>query len=264
MIVPIGIANSVSANFGYDIFDALKYKELSNFDLIQIYLSKDILENKDTLNKLYDYLHESDGSTAYFHAEGFLNREFLQSEYSNCLFDFILRFEGSKLILHFDEKAQLEDLLEIISELSEKDSRLYLENFFQFTGKINAEKNIRKYLALFTLANSQQLHLSPVIDIPRFFNAALQFKAEEALQWCFELLNYFGNRGILMLLHLIDAFNSTQERNSYCSIGEGYIPYDNILKFMVKTRAPIEGIILEFEDKINPLKSRDYLNSILS
>ena len=264
MIIPIGIANSVSANFGYDIFDSLKYKELSNFDLIQIYLSKDILKNEDTLKKLHDYLRKIDIKKVFFHAEGFLNGEFLQSDYANCLFDFIIRFEGSKLILHFDEKAQLEELLEIISELSEKESKLYLENFFQLTGKINAEKNIRKYLALFTLANSQQLHLFPVIDIPRFFNASLQFKTEEALQWCFELLNYFGNKGIPILLHLIDAMKSTQERNTYCRIGEGYIPYNKILQFMLKTRTPIEGIILEFEDKLNPLKSRDYLNSILS
>jgi hypothetical protein len=160
VIVPIGIANSVSANFGYDIFDALKYKELSNFDLIQIYLSKEVLKNKETLKRLYDYLCKGDINKVYFHAEGFLNGEFLQNEYVNCLLDFVLNFDNNKVILHFDEKAQLEDLLETLSELSEKEPRLYLENFFQFTGKINAEKNIRKYLALFTLANSRQLHLS--------------------------------------------------------------------------------------------------------
>jgi len=259
--IPIGIANSVSANFGYDVFDAFKFEEQSNFDLIQIFLNSEHLNDSNFLNKLRDFLLRSNDKPVYFHAEGFLNRKFQESEYSKKLFEFVSNFEHKKLILHFDETAQLEEMLDIISYFSDHKPVLYLENYFQLPGKVNAEKNIRKYLALFTLANSQQFNLAPVIDIPRYFNASLKFTNDEALQWCFELFNYFGNRGIPILLHLIDATKPTQERNSYCTIGEGYIPYPEIFQFMLKIKVPIEGIILEFEDKIHPLKSRDNLIS---
>lgn len=262
--IPIGIANSVSANFGYDVFDTLKYEEQSNFDLIQIYLNSELLNDNIYLKKLQNYLLKSNCKPVYFHAEGFLNRKFQESEYSRKLFEFVSNFDEGKLIIHFDESAHLEEMLDVISAFSDHKPVFYLENYFRSQGKINAEKNIRKYLALFTLANSQQFSLAPVIDIPRFFNASREFTSEEALQWCFELFNYFGNRGIPILLHLIDAMKPTQERNSYCTIGEGYIPYPDIFQFIVKIKAPIEGIILEFEDKINPLKSRDNLTSFLS
>ena len=262
--IPIGIANSVSANFGYDVFDALKYEEQSNFDLIQIFLNSTHINDAIFLKKLKDYLLGSNDKPVYFHAEGFLNREFQRSEYSKKLFEFVSNFEHKKLIIHFDETEQLEEILDIISYFSDHEPILYLENYFRLSGKVNAEKNLRKYLALFTLANSQQFNLAPVIDIPRFFNASLKFTNDEALQWCFELFNYFGNRGIPILLHLMDATKPTQERNTYCTIGEGYIPFREIFQFMLKIKVPIEGIILEFEDKIHPLKSRDNLISFLS
>jgi len=262
--IPIGIANSVSANFGYDIFDALNFEKQSNFDLIQIFLNREHINDAIFLKKLKDYLFGSRGKPVYFHAQGFLNREFQESEYSQKLFEFISNFDHSKLIIHFDETAQLEEMLDIISYFSDHKPVLHLENYFRSPGKINAEKNIRKYLALFTLANSQEFKLAPVLDIPRLFNAKLEFTNDEAVQWCFELFNYFGNRGIPILLHLIDANKATQERNTYCSVGEGYIPYPDIFQFIVKIKVPIEGIILEFEDKIHPLKSRDNIISFFS
>jgi hypothetical protein len=87
----------------------------------------------------------------------------------------------------------------------------------------------------------------------------LGFSIDEALEWCYQVFNFFGNKNISIILHLIDSYDSSQKRATYCPIGEGYIPYQELFDFILKTNTPVSDIILEFEDKINPIKSRKYL-----
>lgn len=264
MQIPIGVANSVSANFSYDNLDTIKYSQQANFELLQIYVDNQLLENQPQLKKLRKKILDIGFNPIYIHCEGFLNKEFHLSKYKERLFEFAHRLINYKLILHFDELTSLEIMLEIISAFSRTNGILYLENYFQSEGRVNAEKNIRKYLAVFTLANNQRQCLAPVIDIPRFFNNRLDFGLNNALQWCFEMLNFFANKKIPILLHLIDAKLPSQDRSSFCAIGEGYIPYKKLFDFIKKTKPPIEGIIMEYEDKISPLRSRDNIIEFLS
>jgi hypothetical protein len=265
MEIPIGVANSVSSNFSYDPIDTIQYANQSEFDIIQIYLNRELLATKNSTAKdLGLQLSQGKFKNIYLHADGYLNKEFLLGDYYVALQDFINSDQEYGVIIHFDENCELEDVLKIVEKLSKQKFKIYLENYFQSSGKANAEKNIRKYMALFTLANNFSVCLHPVIDIPRFFHERLELGSDSALQWCYQVFNFFGNKGIQLLLHLIDATTSTQRRNQYCPIGEGYIPYQKLFDFMIKTSTPIEGIILEFEDKIAPLKSREYLNTILS
>jgi hypothetical protein len=150
-------------------------------------------------------------------------------------------------------------MLRIVDEFISEKRILYLENFFQEGGVQNAERNLRKYNAVFSLVNNFDVRIFPVIDIPRFFHEKLGFKENEALDWCYQVLNFFGNRRIPVLLHLIDAHHPGQDRNDFCPVGEGYIPYQKIFNFMFKNQVAVEGIILEYLDKINALKSRENL-----
>lgn len=263
MPIPIGVANSVSSNFAYDPLDAMHYAMQSEFEILQIYLTEDFLNQKSKANRLRDEIKKAQFSTIYFHADGLLNNEFFNKEYLNKLFDFLTPFNCSRMILHFDEAAALEDSLKMIDVLSGRNIVIYLENYFRKKGRENAEKNLRKYLALFTLANSQSVHVFPVLDIPRFFHRNLQMDSDKAIQWCYQIFNYFGNKHTASLLHLIDTRDPHQDHRSFCPIGEGYIPYRKIFGFMQKTQTPVEGIILEYEDKISPLKSRENLYSLL-
>jgi sugar phosphate isomerase/epimerase len=169
-----------------------------------------------------------------------------------------------KFIIHFDETASLDEMLKIVEDLANKDLTLYIENYFQSDGIQNAEKNLKKFMALFTLSYSHghNFRVLPVIDIPRFFHQKLQFDLDDSLRWCFQIFNYFGNKRMPMIFHSIDAKDSAQYRTSYCTIGEGYIPYQKIFSFIKKNHYRITGIILEFEDKINALKSRENLLQI--
>lgn len=260
--IPLGIANSVSANFSYDPIDALKFARQLDFERMQIYLNNDILSVPHRANLLKKQLNAAPEIFSYFHSEGYLNQQFVESKYAARLLRFLGEMEDARLIIHFDEKAALEEALQAIDFLSRNNVKLYLENYFQDKGREAAEKNLRKYLALYTLTSNHNVEIFPALDIPRFFHQNIGMEPNVSLNWCYQMFNFFGNRGIPILLHLIDTLDVTQTRNSYCPVGEGCIPYSKIFDFIRKTQPGIEAIILEYEDKINPLKSRENLKKL--
>jgi len=253
----IGIANSVSANFDFDPIDTIKYATQEKFDAIQIYLNQQLLDNQKDLEKIRKQL--SHFKKVYFHAEGFFNKEFPTGEYYESLVHFLQNVKDANYILHFDEKINIEKLFDLTEKMTSNNIKIFIENYFQKSKKDNAEKNIKKFTALFTLSNTLENVIFPVLDIPRIFHKKLGFKKPDALRWCYQLFNFFGNKNIPILLHLIDCKESNQSRHSYCAIGEGYIPYLEIFGFMKKTNPPISDIIFEFEDKINPVASRSFI-----
>ncbi|MFZ0389321.1 MAG: hypothetical protein WAN36_02595 [Calditrichia bacterium] len=255
----IGVANSVSANFGYDPVDAIHYASQSGFELIQVYLNAALLMEEKSRDRLRQALTTSEFKNIYFHAEGFFNNTALGNSYSENLFSFVKDWDSPKIIYHFDENAALEDCLKLVRQFSEGGMQLYLENYFQSPGMEAAEKNYRKFMALFSLANNQDFQLHPVLDAPRFFHEKLNMDATIALQWVYQFLNYFTNSRTPILLHLIDATHNHQQISSFAALGAGYLPYEELTGFIKKTGSLLEGIILEYEDKINPLKSREYL-----
>lgn len=259
--ISIGVANSVSANFDYDPIDTLSFAAQSDFDPVQIYLSSKVLGNRKLLDKIAAV--SNDFERMFFHAEGSLNEEFMTGDYSDQLFDFMGELEKTSLIIHFDEQASIDKLIKLVDQLCKRGSKIYIENYFTAEGSEAATKNLKKFLALFTLASNFGSKLYPVLDIPRLFHQKTGFTTEESLEWCYQLLNFYGNRRIPILLHLIDVSANDQQRSGYVRLGDGYLPYDEIFAFIKKTRPVIEGVILEYEDKMNPLQSRDYLREIL-
>lgn len=256
-IPPIGVANSVSANFKFDPVDALEFALQSRFELLQVYLNQDLLNDGTRLERIAK--HVGDFHKVYFHSEGYLNQAFYDSDYRKKLFAFLDTVEAPNFIIHFDERENIDVLIRLVEQLGSDGPTIYLENYFQMEGEEAAEKNLKKYQALFTLSNNFGNPLFPVLDIPRLFHENLGFAPEKSLEWCYQTLNFFGNRRIPIVLHLIDASATDQARASFTRLGEGYMPFDDIFAFIRKTRPTLEGIILEYEDKMNPLSSRDYI-----
>ncbi len=263
MEIPIGVANSVSANFGFDPLDSLQFARQARFPVIQIYLSEEMVQHPQALAHIFEKMKAFAFQGIYFHSAGYLNQDYLKSAYAEQLFRVLDSAGGLNLILHFDEDESLENMLRVLERWPARHLNIYLENYFKKEGKENAAKNLRKFLALFTLANTEKISLHPVLDIPRFFHQALEFTLEEALNWSYQLLNFFGNRRLPILLHFVDVKSPRQARSDFCAVNEGIIPYREIIQFIKKTHPLIEAIILEFEDKINPLKSREALEQLL-
>lgn len=260
-IQPIGVANSISANFQYDPVDTIEFARQGKFEIVQIYLNGNLLEQNKILTAIRK--QQTGFKQVYYHAEGFLNEDFLENEYREKLYQFLRSVNSPNYTIHFDERANIDKIIRLLETLGSEPPEIFIENYFLSSGKIEAEKNLKKYLALFTLSTNFGHTIHPVFDIPRLFHQDLGFTVEEALEWCYQILNFFGNRNIPLLLHLIDATTPDFPRFNFCPVGQGCIPYDAIFKFIRKTRPNISGIILEFEDKINPLQSREYIREAL-
>ncbi len=256
---PIGVANSISANFQFDPIDTIDFARQGDFEIIQVYLNDALLGNQEVLKQLLKA--QENFQQVYFHAEGMLNRAFFESDYYRKLCRFLEQVAEPKYIIHFDEHAHIDEMIDLVEKLNKGGRQIYVENYFQRRGKEDAEKNIKKFQALFTLTNSLGHTIYPVLDIPRLFHRDLEFSQAESLEWCYKLLNFFGNRRIPILLHLIDASDDGHDRLSFAALGEGYIPYDDIFGFIAKTAPLIAGVIFEFEDKINPLQSRKFIGA---
>ena len=259
--IPTGVANSISVNFEYDPLDTIQFAQQSNFDILQVYLNETLLDNPEVLKNIET--NNSNFKHIYYHAEGFLNQEFSASDYRKKLYSFLDKTDDPKYIIHFDERENSDKLIRLVDALSTENTKIYVENYFLAEGKEAAEKNLKKFLALFTLSTNFGTTIYPVLDIPRLFHKQLAFTESESLEWCYQIFNFFSNRNISLLLHLVDYVSNTQSRSEFVAVGEGCIPYEKIFNFIVKTRPKISGIILEFEDKINPLTSRDNIEELL-
>jgi hypothetical protein len=264
MQIPLGVANSVSYNLDYNPIDTVSYAVQSDFQLVQIYMNRQSLEEKKYLADLSKKLENFSQTNIYFHADFPFNQDFLQSDYRIKFSTFLQSFPHCGIIFHFDENEELDVILRMVDELSTGKNRIYLENYFQTDGPSGTEKNLRKFTAIFSLANSEGVRIHPVIDVPRFFHAKIGFSDKEALNWCYQLFNFFGNRNIPILLHLIDTKNNAQNKSEYRPIGDGSVPYQSIFDFIQKNKVALEGMIFEYLDKVNPLKSRDNLKRLLN
>jgi len=261
--IPVGVANSVSYNLDYDPLDTLNFALQSDFELIQIFINQSQLDKPEILDQFRKKLQDHPALPLLIHAAGNFSKTLFLDTYQDQLFQYLDKFQFKSIIFHYDETESLENILELVEQVSIDRRKIYLENFFQMPGVSDAEKNLRKFLAVFSLANNLETRIYPALDIPRFFKRDVGFSIELALNWCYQILNFFGNKQIPILLHLVDVQSSAQGRSDFCPIGEGIIPYSKIFAFIEKNKVLIEGIVLEYEDKINPLKSRETLYRML-
>jgi hypothetical protein len=256
-----GVANSISANFQYDPADTIHFAQQGNFEILQVYLNEALLNNAGSLKTALE--PKVKFKDVYYHAEGFLNQEFSGSDYRKKLYRLLERANTPQYIIHFDERENIDKLIRLVDALSQESPKIFIENYFIAEGKSAAEKNLKKFLALFTLSTSFGSKVYPVLDIPRLFHQKCQFSEAEGLEWCYQILNFFGNRNIPLLLHIVDYTAPPQSHTDFTTVGKGYIPYQKIFDFIRKTRPLISGIVFEFEDKINPLLSRDSIESMI-
>ena len=141
---PIGVANSISQNFQFDPLDTIEFAKQSNFEMLQIFLNQTLLAQSDVLKSVT--AQQDQFQQIFYHAEGKFNTDFFTSEYKKQLYRFLATTKSPQYIIHFDENENIDKLIRIIEALDKEAPALYLENYFSRPGKINAEKNLKKYL----------------------------------------------------------------------------------------------------------------------
>jgi hypothetical protein len=257
----LAVASSVSADRGFDTLDAVEYAIDNKFKGFQAYINQQIV-NDAKLRVEVSSLCRDKYLRLVAHAPGTLNWDNVSDVSVNSATKHLLALETRVLVVHhFDETVGLKKALECLMYLCDQGITTCLENFFML-GKETSEKCFMDYLFLLTKAKALSIDFVPVLDIPRIYDAKVHL-AHLAQKLLEEAFNVFKSIEIPIILHLVDMHSGSQERNSWCPVGQGIIPYVDIFGQMSQRKISIYMVILEFEDKVNPVKSKRFLKEHL-
>ena len=246
---------------GFDTLDAIAYAINNGFKGFQAFINQQII--KDTkLRRQVRTICEDNQLTLIAHAPATLKWANVLDDSINSAIKNLLALESKALVVHhFDETVHFEEALNCLQYLHDQGFTTCLENFFIREAE-TSEKSFRDYLLLLREAKGRSIELMPVFDIPRLYDSQVKL-AHMAHLLIENALNVFKSIETPIILHLIDTYNDAQIRSSWCPLGRGIIPYTNILQQLKQYKIPIHMVILEFEDRINPIESKQFLEEHL-
>ncbi len=260
-MIKTGIATSVSALYGYSPADTITYlRQHSIFSSLQIFIPSDFQEKELLHPRISQTLNELSNTDIYIHIEGMLNHNLVSdTAYLQDIINATSQFSHKGYIIHFDQHTEIEDYEFLLQKLTDEGiTPIWLEIYFTPDGN-NYQLQLSKYHSIFSLYH-RRFTLRPVIDIPRFYHAQNQITMEQATVDLLLTLNLMKELKLPILLHLIDVKTENQQRKDFCALGEGIIPYRNIFHYIQNNNIVITDTILEFEDKIKPLESLNFLS----
>lgn len=152
------------------------------------------------------------------------------------------------VVYHHDYNVPVDKSLEIIKKLNSEGITVLLENYYASRDQHDVRENIESYKRLIIESHFNELKLIPLLDIPRLFIQGIN-SILNPYDETISLLNLINSLGSTLYLHLIDAKNDSQSRESWCAIGEGYIPYKKIFSYLKKSKMKTPVTVLEYEDE---------------
>lgn len=259
----IGVTSSVSCDNGcFNPLAALDYAALNGFSLVQLYLDAQLITDQPARERIVECAQKYHLSSI-IHAPGLLKVPDATDQLGVRAALHLLTCEKRpRVVYHFDETQSVEKSLAIIESLCAMGIIPCIENFHQLRGADKARQNYEKYLTLLSQIDKRSLHAIPVIDIPRVFHVALELADEDAYALTIEVLQRIGAMEFPVLFHLIDVKCRDQKRDQWCPVGQGIIPYSRIFREIAHL-VRCDDIVLEFEDRENPLSSREFLQSVI-
>jgi sugar phosphate isomerase/epimerase len=257
----LAVASSVSRDNGFDNLDALSYAIENGFGGFQAFMN-DQMVNSAKLREEVRALCDSHNLVLVAHAPATLSRNNVLQDPANAAARSLFSSDNKALVVHhYDETIPVEEALECLRYLQDLGITTCLENYF-IIGAKTGEKCFNDYLHLITNATMLGIDIIPVFDIPRIYHdkVNLSDKAFDLINGAF---NVFSSLNTPIILHLIDVNSVSQVKSSWCPIGSGIIPYSEIFSLLREYKISVYVTILEYEDKINPVMSRQFLKDQL-
>ena len=241
-----GIANSVSKSVGYDPIDTLVFAHDNSIDLVQLYLSEQIIHNRSLRNTIIETSKQW-GISLICHGHKPLGSDYSPEEIGAI--ESILTFQtNKKLILHQSSGITLDHIMASIGLFNSFSIQVCIENYFDFYQEPAMIRSITDYQSLLFHCKEKNVHYSAVFDIPRLFCHEV-FAWTNPLSLTNHLLDFLSRNRISTILHCIDFKNASQTRDVWCTLGSGIIPFNDIFTHLITYHTIVEHIILEFEDK---------------
>ena len=249
----LGVANSIWKNHGYDPIKTILFAQTHRFDLTQIYLSSQLINDAITCRKI--------AKTAAFHKiplifhapdEAIINNH-IQKQFSRCIRNFFtpnICMDGIPVIVwHILEKAGHASIMKFQHFLKKEGFLSAPENMTRI------EKNETKTQAPKTLELLWNDTCNiPVLDLPRYFLTNGFEKSEKSACNAIEKINTVQK----VIIHLIDTRTHAGNRNDWTEPGKGIIPWCHFFE-KIQQKALIRAVILEYEDRILSLNAQQWL-----
>jgi sugar phosphate isomerase/epimerase len=162
--------------------------------------------------------------------------------------------ERSVVVWHADPARSIEENRWIQKEILNHGFQSAPENYLLSNVIDHVNKAVRDLADLW-----QEPSCLPVLDLARFY---LIQDAGSALEWSLAAIHAAGLRRTL-LLHMTDSHTAITDRKNWCPPGAGIVAWDRILRGISACNSDL-GIILEYEDRRNPLEARDWILKQLS
>ncbi len=256
----LAVASSVSKDRGFDNLDALSYAVENKFEGFQAFMNAQMINSADLREKVRTVC-EDNNLVLVAHAPATLNKKDVLGNSTNAVARSLFSSDKKALVVHhYDETIPAKEALECLRYLQDLGITTCLENYF-IIGAETSEKCFNDYLQLIANAATLGIDIIPVLDIPRIYHERVDLSAK-AFTLTNEAFNVFSLLNTPIILHLIDVNSASQVKSSWCPIGSGIIPYSEIFRQLQYYNISVYMTILEYEDKINPIMSRQILKDL--
>jgi sugar phosphate isomerase/epimerase len=256
----LAVASSVSSDRGFDNLDALSYAMENGFEGFQAFMNAQMINSAELRGEVRT-ICEDNNLVLVAHAPATLSRNNVLGNSANAAARSLFNSDNKALVVHhYDETTPVEEALECLRYLQDLGITTCLENYFVI-GAETSEKCFNDYLHLITKSAMLGIDIMPVLDIPRIYHDRINL-SDKAFALINEAFNVFSLLNTPIILHLIDVNSASQVKNSWCPIGSGIIPYSEIFRQLQYYKISVYVTILEYEDKINPVVSRQFLRDL--
>jgi hypothetical protein len=236
----LGVATSIAKNDQYSWDFTIDFCIRHDLDLIQFFWQNPIprINLPEILDIPQRFLHlpvESNSAISF-------------PQLSALCTDFATYYKSNRLILHqqIDCHHEVED--KWIEQLAALNFSIGLENDYS--------KSLTGFQSALSVFQRKRHPIFVVFDIHKFFNRFYQVHTkEQILQTIADLFLFSRELNLTMILHIIDSGSFDADRNSWCPVFAGILPYRQIFNLIKKYQVDCAGLILEYEDELMATES---------
>ena len=258
----IGVASSISKENDFDARDTLEFCLEHNLKLAQLYLNDQLAKSSLARSSAAQIAWEN-GIEIVCHFPVPLNDRSLQNEITMAAIDILSKQQKKRVVVHHDESLSVQESAQIVSALSHIGFSVGVENYYTQYGEDALRENIESYKGLLTYANSAGLDFFSVLDLPRLFLDKIDEKIDG---WSATegLIEHVSTLQCSSILHLIDFISPDQRRETWCPIGNGILPLNQIMSCSENHKVEYSSCIIELENKEHVLQSLNALNAVIN
>lgn len=252
----LALSTSLSWDQNWDPKYSINLIKESEIGICQVFVGDNFFKDENLATEIADNCRDSLKLLA--HSPVDLNDRALDPQVIKKIKD-LLKYNNNLVVYHHDSDFPLDKTLEVVKKLNDMGLIVLLENFY--FDKSDVSNTLKLYKEMLKAADMHRLELYPLLDIPRLFISGI-VENIDSLKETYKLLEVICSLEMELYLHLIDCKDRSQARDSWCSIGQGVIPYRDILNKIDELGLTVPITVLEYEELKHIDNSIEFLKKI--